>query len=513
MPTIIFPRHTAALQPGSSRQPIPAAAPPVQAIPAASSLHLPAWLAWLWLLLAPFLLAAGLLLAVLLVAAPARATGLPGALATTAAAPAAPAASVEAVAAPGGLDAATAVGEITLQIGQAERQRGELREPLARGQDIRTGDILRTSANGHLHILFVDGARVSLRPSSVLHVQEYRYNAAAPADSKIRFYLETGTVREISGRAAELAKERFRLNTPLVAIGVRGTDFVTQVNEQHTAVIVNQGAIVLAPFDAGCQASGLGPCQTPRARELSAAMRDMALIYQPEVPEPVLQPVHTLKGLQRGNERPVPLLQPGTASGSPVGGPGSAADPNDVVSDSRNPGHLLDVVKPGTSLVWGRWAGAARPGDGLTAPVGDIRDGREVTVGDPYYVLYRDPNTPNLLASASGTLNFRLAGASAQYRTPGNEVIAARIDRASLSLDLGEQRFNTRLDISAPGQQTTQLNASGHIDRSSGLFIADPNASNGHVAGALGLDLNQAGYLFQQQVGAGAVSGATLWNR
>lgn len=488
MSTVIFPRrrqHQAA-NCGASLPTLqqPAHAPGAHGTPEAPGA------AWLWPMLAPFLLSAGMVLLLLLV---------PRLVHATAAVAAAP----DSVAAQ-----PPAVGEITLLIGQAERQREREHQPLARGQDIRAGDILRTAANGHLHIQFVDGARVSLRPSSVLHVQEYRYNAAQPADSRIKFYLETGTVREISGRAAELAKERFRLNTPLVAIGVRGTDFVTQVTDQHTAVIVNQGAIVLAPFDAGCQASSLGPCQTPRARELSAAMHDMALIYRPEVPEPVLQPVRGLKGLERSALPP----QPGSAVTASTGAELNSS-PNTVVSDSRNPEPLLDAVKPANSLVWGRWAGLARPGDELTRPSAEVREGRRVTVGDPYHVLYRDPDTVNLLATAGGNLSFRLAGVSAQYRTPGNEVIAASVDRASLTLDLTEQRFTTRLDLSAPGQQAAVLDASGKLDRSTGIFIADPAHSSGHVAGALGLDLAQAGYLFQQNVGTGAVSGATLWQR
>lgn len=43
---------------------------------------------------------------------------------------------------------------------------------------------------------------------------------------EVRFKLETGVARAISGTAAESAKDRFRLNTPLVAIGVRGTDLL-----------------------------------------------------------------------------------------------------------------------------------------------------------------------------------------------------------------------------------------------------------------------------------------------
>jgi hypothetical protein len=126
--------------------------------------------------------------------------------------------------------ASAAVGEVTLCIGSSQIQREGRSEPVSRGYRIVPGDVIRTTTSGHVHIRFVDGALVSVRPDSVLQVVEYRYDAANPSASLIKFYLETGTVRGISGLAAQAARDKFRLNTPLVAIGVKGTDFVTQAD-------------------------------------------------------------------------------------------------------------------------------------------------------------------------------------------------------------------------------------------------------------------------------------------
>ena len=48
---------------------------------------------------------------------------------------------------------------------------------------------------------------------------------ANPSDSQVKLNLIEGTARAVSGEAAKAAKERFRLNTPIAAIGVRGTDY------------------------------------------------------------------------------------------------------------------------------------------------------------------------------------------------------------------------------------------------------------------------------------------------
>jgi hypothetical protein len=145
------------------------------------------------------------------------------------------------------------VGEVTLTIGRAMviSSTGES-EVAQRGSKIQSGDRVETSDGGHVHIRFIDGALVSVRPTSRLVIEDYQYNPALPAQSTVRFRLDQGVTRAISGEAAHAAKDRFRLNTPLVAIGVRGTDFVVRTQAGQTLAAVNQGSIVMAPFGDAC---------------------------------------------------------------------------------------------------------------------------------------------------------------------------------------------------------------------------------------------------------------------
>ncbi len=166
--------------------------------------------------------------------------------------------------------ASQVVGEVTLTIGKSKIERSTQEAEPQKGGSVQEGDVIRTSDNGHVHIRFIDGARVSVRPNSVFRIHEFKYSPADPAASVVRLSLDSGEARSISGAAAQAAKERFRLNTPLVAIGVKGTDFVTQVSKDIIRVTVNQGAIVMAPFDYGCKVESLGVCNTTRAKELTA---------------------------------------------------------------------------------------------------------------------------------------------------------------------------------------------------------------------------------------------------
>src|SRR5574344_680151 len=182
-------------------------------------------------------------------------------------------------------------GRITLTLGQAHifRPDGSRRSARA-GGPIWVGDRVETAAGGHVHIRFVDEALVSVRPNSRLVVEDYHYDSAQVHQSLVRFRLDQGVARAISGAAAEGARERFRLNTPLVAIGVRGTDFVVRADAQQAQAQVNQGAIVMAPLTAPeCQAQATGPCGGSAAQWLSAAdMPGMLMQYRNYFAQPQL---------------------------------------------------------------------------------------------------------------------------------------------------------------------------------------------------------------------------------
>ena len=184
-----------------------------------------------------------------------------------------------------------AIGRITLTLGKADIFRADGQRRSARaGGSIWVGDRVETAAGGHVHIRFVDEALVSVRPNSRLVVEDYHYNPAQVHQSLVRFRLDQGVARAISGAAAEGARERFRLNTPLVAIGVRGTDFVVRADAQQAQAQVNQGAIVMAPLTAPeCQAQATGPCGGSAAQWLSAAdMPGMLMQYRNYFAQPQL---------------------------------------------------------------------------------------------------------------------------------------------------------------------------------------------------------------------------------
>ena len=138
------------------------------------------------------------------------------------------------------------IGSVGLVLGRVFVESGGSQIERARtGHLLSETDVIRQNQIGHAHIRFIDDALVSVRLNSVfLEIIEYKYNSERPQDSVVKFNLLQGTARAVSGKAAEAAKDRFRLNTPIAAIGVRGTDFVVSVGPTSVRAMVNQGAIV-----------------------------------------------------------------------------------------------------------------------------------------------------------------------------------------------------------------------------------------------------------------------------
>ncbi len=119
------------------------------------------------------------------------------------------------------------VGEATMVIGVAKLIAADgVERPVDRGTAIRVGDRIETGAGGHVHLRFVDGARLSVRPASRLQVENYSRASDGSALTAIKFRLDEGVVRSITGAWGEAERDRFRLNTPVAAIGVKGTAFV-----------------------------------------------------------------------------------------------------------------------------------------------------------------------------------------------------------------------------------------------------------------------------------------------
>lgn len=423
------------------------------------------------------------------------------------------------------------VGKVTLVLGQATLVSSNgVTSALQKGSSVKPGDRIETAGGGHVHIRFVDDALVSVRPSSRLIIEEYEYNPTKVLDSQVRFKLEKGVARAISGAAAESAKERFRLNTPLVAIGVRGTDFVVNSQLDQTTAHVNQGAIVMAPLGAGCQASALGPCNTSAATLVSAQMGNVLAEYKDGLGQPELKPYFVRSTYFAA--APDPDARSAKSPANPAKVDVAAKPDNSVIQVTsvvsggiftaavedlpHVPGPVEPPVMPPTppappALVWGHWVKPTGSGD-FSEPFRVAALGRDVTVGNNDYVLYRRPSDTGLTAiqPSLGTVGFQLQQAHALFRPWGGVNQEATAGTGTLSINFATRQFQTQLELNHAAAGAHTLTSQGAV-LSDGMFGGATATQK--VIGATTLDGKNAGYMFEKNVDSGVFNGITLWAR
>ncbi|QKK23237.1 FecR domain-containing protein [Rhizobium hidalgonense] len=103
-------------------------------------------------------------------------------------------------------------------------------------QDLLTGDVLRTNANGQLAIVFSDHTQVRLGRNSSLQVKKM----AATGDTTLE--LQSGTI----WARAERGGQGLTVETPAAAAAIRGTDWTMTVEGSKTSMIVLEGRVALS---------------------------------------------------------------------------------------------------------------------------------------------------------------------------------------------------------------------------------------------------------------------------
>jgi len=421
------------------------------------------------------------------------------------------------------------LGKVSVVAGSAWVESQGQRQPLAAGVSLHEGVTLLTGGDGYIYVNTVDRGFISLRPNSSLTIEAYAYDSAAPASTQIKLRLNRGVVRTISGEGAQAARERFRMNTPVAAIGIRGTDFSVFTDDQTTRASVRTGGIVMSPFLGGCMPAGAGPCDNGIG--LSGQAGGILQLRHGDTQPTLLSP-------QFQHLSPESVTPPGKDEGSAAAsqtGVSSISVPAVVTANEiafgdslRSPPELRPaplplpeppVVHPPQpapepqKVFWGRYQPLAKlPAntslDALRAGVYSI-----VAMGGfGPFAMVRDAREA-MTMPGTGVFRFRLQGAEAYVMSDG-KATAATVSDPSLMVDFGKRRFETQLTVSTD-QLRHHVHAQGSV-AADGMMRSDQAAGNAIVRGALaGKDASQAGYVFSSEIGVSRQTavGATNWGR
>jgi len=86
--------------------------------------------------------------------------------------------------------------------------------------------LVKTGKNSAALLKFKDGQVVTLQSNSTFMVRKYRYDPRNTRNSNIVFSVFRGGARFLSGLIGKHSPQAFRLSTPNVTIGIRGTEFM-----------------------------------------------------------------------------------------------------------------------------------------------------------------------------------------------------------------------------------------------------------------------------------------------
>jgi hypothetical protein len=261
-------------------------------------------------------------------------------------------------AAPGFALAQEPAGHILWLFGQVERVGADgAARPLAKGDAVFEGDLIRSAAGSHAQLVMSDEALVAVRAESSVKLAKYSYQGREDGSERALIELLKGGMRSITGAIGRTNKENYQLKNDMHVIGIRGTDHETFATQEGTFSRVTMGGTYI-------QAPGgrvdVAPGEVAFAGMLTGS-KPMLLQRTPEFMHvAALSKGNTgpqLRGAAAGDER---RLQAGAASSmsslpanvvSPVL-PSQALTENSPQKGLAKGGQLVDPWKNGKA--WGK---------------------------------------------------------------------------------------------------------------------------------------------------------------
>ena len=122
------------------------------------------------------------------------------------------------------------VGLIKVANGAVEIERAGAKIKAEVGAPVQVSDVLRTGADGSAGVTFSDNSLISIGPNTVFEIDKYQFDSTTHA-GEFQGSLKQGRLAGISGKMVKQSPESMKVRTPSAVMGVRGTEFVVQVDE------------------------------------------------------------------------------------------------------------------------------------------------------------------------------------------------------------------------------------------------------------------------------------------
>jgi hypothetical protein len=122
------------------------------------------------------------------------------------------------------------IGQVKVSKGDVQIQRGASKQAAKVGMGIQASDVVLTGTDGSAGITFTDNSLVSVGPNSVFAIDKYSFDTTTHA-GEFEGSLKKGKLAAVSGKMVKQSPEAMKIRTPSAVMGVRGTEFVVQVDD------------------------------------------------------------------------------------------------------------------------------------------------------------------------------------------------------------------------------------------------------------------------------------------
>jgi hypothetical protein len=398
-------------------------------------------------------------------------------------------------------------------------------QALVSGQQVQVGNMvpegarLQTGPDGYLYLETVDKGFFIMRPNTKAQIVVYQIDSQNMANSRVKLELESGVARHISGEAAKSARKNFRFNTPVAAIGLRGTDFTIYADQNTTRITVLSGGVVVGSLSGACVAEGFGPCEGASSRELFANQNTNTRITQTLLVERGKAPV-----ILQGTDQAPDVVAP-PRNNEPVANKRqtSANELTNTAQDLFSKDQNLEAFKTNLltggaassppQLIWGRWQPLLD--QKIEVDVAGLQIKNQLIATNHFYALMRNRDSV-WLPIAQPSVGFALQQSQAVINDDASKIsVPAKLENGRLQVDFVASSFFTRFDLISQAQRFV-LQTSGEVSSDGRLYGGNQalRPNNMAVMGALAGDNRSAAYLFQSRLDDGRLAvGATQWGK
>ena len=146
---------------------------------------------------------------------------------------------------------AKAVGSVTFKTGDATITHADKSVvQAAKNTELNAGDTVETK-DGRLQLALIDGGKVSLQPNTIYKINKYEFSGKEDGSEYAFTELIKGGLRTVSGLVGHKNRDRYQLKTTAATIGIRGTEFTVNFNDNILLMTTNHGSVDVCN-QAGC---------------------------------------------------------------------------------------------------------------------------------------------------------------------------------------------------------------------------------------------------------------------